>query len=125
MQFLITGGLLVAAIIHLMPLIGVLGVDKLNSLYGNFNYDSNLELLMRHRAVLFGIVGGILALGAFCRPFTNLALVVGFVSVLSFLILALSIGNYNDLLRRVFLADIVALVGLSLAAIGQVVTLMD
>jgi hypothetical protein len=56
-ESVITILLLIVAIIHLVPLIGVLGVAKLEALYGIPLPSNELAILMRHRAVLFGILG--------------------------------------------------------------------
>lgn len=100
----------VAGIIHLLPLAGVLGSDRLASLYGLPFNEPNLEILMRHRAVLFGLLGVFLVFAAFKPAYQTAAYVAGLVSVVSFLYLAWSVGGYNELIGRVLKADIVALV---------------
>ena len=65
MRLLSTIMLALVAVIHLLPVAGVLGVDRLESLYGVALGDPNLQVLMRHRAVLFGLLGGFLLLAAF------------------------------------------------------------
>ena len=62
---IITGLMLVVAVIHLLPISGFFGVERLATLYEIEITDSNLEILMRHRAILFGILGGFLAYAAF------------------------------------------------------------
>ena len=57
--------LIVVGVIHLLPLSGVLGGAQLFSLYGVPVDDPNLEILMRHRAVLFGLLGVFLVYAAF------------------------------------------------------------
>ena len=101
--------LVLVAIIHLLPLSGVLGPEQLSVLYGVSVNDPNLEILMRHRAVLFGLLGIFMLYAAF-RPAVQMpAFSAGFVSVTSFLGLAWSIGGYNDQIARVFAADMAAL----------------
>lgn len=118
MRYLISVMLLIVAIIHLLPLTGVLGSEKLSTLYG-LNFDEpNLSLLMRHRAVLFGLLGAFFIFAAFKPAYQPLALIAGFVSVLSFLWLAWSTSNYNPQIARVFTADIIALACLIIAAIA-------
>ncbi|WJN59894.1 hypothetical protein OH686_14155 [Pseudomonas sp. SO81] len=107
--------LLVAGIIHLLPLAGVLGGERLNALYGLALDEPNLQILMRHRAVLFGLLGALLVAAAFIPGLRNLALLGGLLSVVSFLLLAWSAPLYNGALRRVVVADWVALACLLLA----------
>jgi len=108
--------LTVVGIIHLLPLTGVLGVPRLQALYGVTITDPNLEILMRHRAVLFGILGAFLIYAAF-RPGLQLAaLIAGAVSVISFLVIAGTVGGYNAGIARVVTADIVAVVCLLIGA---------
>ena len=116
MRHLISAALIVVAIIHLMPLLGVLGSERLGALYGIRFDDPNLAILMRHRAVLFGVLGGFLLYAAFRPAFQPAALIAGFVSVVTFLGLAWSVGGYNAQLGRVVTADIVALACLVVGA---------
>ena len=122
MKYLVSISLFLVGIIHLIPLSGVLSAEKLFSLYGILFDEPNLEILMRHRAVLFGILGGFLVLAAFKQAFQLAGLLAGFVSVISFLHLSLAVGGYNEHIARVFWADIVALVLLVFGYIGYVVT---
>ena len=52
--------LLIAGAIHLLPLSGVTGAAALERLYGVAVDSPDLALLLRHRAVLFGLLGGFL-----------------------------------------------------------------
>ena len=109
MKYLVSAMLIVVGVIHLLPLSGVLGSARLTTLYGlDFN-EQNLEILMRHRAVLFGLVGAFMVFAAFKPAYQTVAFVGGFISVLSFLYLAWSVGGYNTQVGRVVLADVVAL----------------
>jgi len=110
MRYLISAMLIVTAIVHLLPLAGVLGHERLTALYGLSFNDPNLTILMRHRSVLFGLLGLLLFFAAFQPSLQPLAFIAGFVSVVSFLWLAWSVGGYNGQISRVFMADIVALV---------------
>ncbi|MGH8049982.1 MAG: hypothetical protein ACREPB_04910 [Arenimonas sp.] len=115
MRHLISAMLIIVGIIHLLPLAGVLGSEKLSTLYGQSINDPNLLILMRHRAVLFGLLGAFFVFAAFRPAFQPLAFIAGFISVASFLWLAWSTGNYNTQVSRVFTADIVALICLLIA----------
>lgn len=109
MKYLVAISLILVGIIHLLPLSGVLSAEKLMALYGIAFDEPNLEILMRHRAVLFGVLGGFLTLAAFKPIFQFAALLAGSISVVSFLYLAWAVGSYNEHIGRVFLADVMAL----------------
>lgn len=108
LRYLVSAMLLVVAVIHLLPLAGVLGAPRLAVLYGIRFDDPNLEILMRHRAVLFGLLGAFLAFAAWRPALQPMAFVAGSASVLSFLYLAWSVGGYNAQIGRVFTADMIA-----------------
>jgi len=116
MRYLVTAMLVMVAIIHLLPLSGVIGSERLASLYGISFGEPNIAILMRHRAVLFGLLGLFILFAAFAPRFQLAAFVIGFVSVVSFLWLAFSVGGYNAAIGRVVTADIVALVCLIVGA---------
>lgn len=118
MRYLISAGFIVAAIIHLVPLTGLRGADKLSALYGIPFDDPNLVILMRHRAVLFGLLGTYLLFAAFAPAHRIPAFIAGFISILSFFWLTWSAGGHNEKIGRIFTGDVVAFAGLlvSLAA---------
>ena len=113
----IAGLMLVVAVIHLLPITGFFGADRLSSLYGIEITDGNLEILMRHRAILFGILGAFFAYAAFTPALQPLAFIAAFASLASFFFLSLSVGDFSDSIRKVVAADIVA----SLCLLGSIV----
>jgi hypothetical protein len=117
MRFIVASMLLAVGIIHLLPLSGVLSAARLFDLYGITFEDPNLEILMRHRAVLFGLLGIFLLTSAFLPNLQLAALITGFVSVVSFLYLAYLVGGYNDQVNRIVTADKAALVCLLVGSI--------
>jgi len=110
--YVVTVSLVIVSIIHLLPLSGVFSSERLTVLYGISFSEPNLEIVMRHRAVLFGLLGVFFLYAAFRPAVQLLAFSAAFVSVISFLCLAWSVGSYNAYIGRVFAADIVALVSL-------------
>lgn len=112
--------LVVVALIHLLPLSGVLGAERLTALYGIPFEEPNITILMRHRAVLFGLLGCFLLFAAFKPAFQRMALIAGFVSVASFLAIAWSTGGYNSAIERVCTADLVALLCLVVGGLVHV-----
>jgi hypothetical protein len=115
MEKVVTALLVLVGIIHLLPLSGVLGAERLSALYGTPLNEPNLEILMRHRAVLFGLLGAFMVYAAFKPSLQPLAFLAGFLSVVSFIALAWSVGGYNEAIRRVVVADIVAVLALFIA----------
>jgi hypothetical protein len=107
--------LAVVAIIHLLPLSGVLGAERLAALYGMPFDDPNLQIMMRHRAVLFGLLGIFLLYAAFKPALQPIAFIAGLASTLSFLWLAWSVGGYNAAIGRVVVADVIAVACLIVA----------
>lgn len=103
-------------VIHLLPLAGIAGPEKLAVLYGIQVSEPNLAILMRHRAVLFGLLGAFMCYAAFRPNIQPLALVGGFISVGSFLWLAWVTGGYNAMVGKVVVADVIALLFLFVAA---------
>ena len=108
METLATTLFLIVGVVNLLPVSGVLSTSRLRALYGVAFEDSNLVILMRHRAVLFGIIGALLVASAFHAPLRPLALVAGLISMLSFVLIAYRVGNYNEALRRIVLVDLAA-----------------
>lgn len=110
-----TMGILIAGVIHLLPLSGVLGPARLEALYGMSFTEPNLRILMQHRAVLFGLLGAFLLLSLLRPAWQWPAVVMGLLSAAAFMVIAWQVGEYNTLLRRVVIADGVAIAGLLLA----------
>ncbi|MCK7548946.1 phosphopantetheine adenylyltransferase [Marinobacter koreensis] len=122
MEKVVTGLLMLVGIIHLLPVSGVLGADRLAALYGISLCEPNIEILMRHRAILFGLLGLFLVYAAFQPSLQTLAIVAGLVSVVSFISIAWSVGEYNESVRKVVIADIIATVALVAAGAIRVVS---
>ena len=78
---LIAGLILVIAVIHLLPLSGFFGVERIAALYDIKIDDANVEILMRHRAILFGILGVFFVYAAFTPAVQPLAFVAAFISL--------------------------------------------
>lgn len=122
MDKVVTALLVLVGVIHILPVSGVLGAERLAALYGVTLGEPNIEILMRHRAVLFGLLGLFLLYAAFQPSLQALAIVAGLVSVVSFMAIAWSVGGYNDSVRRVVVADVVAIIALLAAAVIPIVS---
>ncbi|MEM8983189.1 MAG: phosphopantetheine adenylyltransferase [Pseudomonadota bacterium] len=117
----VPAALVLVACIHWLPAVGVLGGERLLMLYDVAADEVNLALLLRHRAVLFGVLGALLLAGAFVRALQWPALIAGLVSVGSFLLLAAAADSPNAAIQRVVVVDRWALVTLLAAMVVKVV----
>ena len=111
--------LVLVAVIHLLPLPGVLGAETLTRLYGIPVEGADLSLLLRHRAMLFGLLGAGMIAAVFLPAWRPAAYVAAFVSVASFLVLAAMEGPTNAAINRVVIADVVALGLLALGGLAE------
>jgi len=115
---LTSGVLLLAGVVHLAPLLGILGSARLEQLYGLRIEDPGLLLLMRHRALLFGLLGAFLLAAAFRPAWQGLALLAAWGSVLGFVVLAPP--DLLPALHRVWWIDVALLPFLALASWAHV-----
>lgn len=111
----ITAMLLIITAIHLVPIMGFLGVERLQALYGEPITSNNMEILMRHRAVLFGILGVFFAYAAFTPALQPLAFLAAMATLAPFFYLAFSVGDYNAAIQKIVMGDVVATIALVVA----------
>ena len=108
MMYVSVVALLVAGLIHLLPVSGVMGAAALTRLYGVDLLDTNVSILLQHRALLFGLLA-LWMFGAIAVPSLRLiVLAVALFSTTSFIAVALWVGGYNSAIARVVAADAVA-----------------
>jgi len=108
MKILSTCLIVIAGVINFLPVAGVLSPLRMQALYGVAIEGPNLEILMRHRAVLLGIVGALMLFSAFHLPLRPVGYAVGFINMLSFALVVWVVGDANPELRRVAVIDLVA-----------------
>ncbi len=116
MQLLMAVLLVAVGILHLLPATGIAGAPSLGRLYDITIASPELEILMRHRAALFGIIGALLVASGFVPRLQVVALPAGLISILSFLWIARAVGDYGPAIARVVTADVIALAALITAA---------
>ena len=119
MRYIVPAVLLLLSGIHALPLMGVLGSSRLSSLYGIPIDEPNLEILMRHRAVLFGLLAAFLAYAALRPDLHRLAMIAAALSVGSFVALTGVVGGANAALVTVCRVDLAALGLLGVAAVAH------
>jgi hypothetical protein len=117
MNFIVPSSLALTGFIHLLPLSGAFGRNRLQQLYGMKFEEPNIFILMSHRSILFGLYGSFCWYSIYQPIYRPLALLGGLVSTISFLWIANSTGgDYNDKIGRVIFADIIAAGSLVLGA---------
>ena len=107
-EWVVAGVLMGVGILNLLPGVALLAPDRLSSLYGIDGPDTDLLVLLRHRALLLALLGGFLVLAALRARWHRPALVAGLVSNVAFVLLALAVPT-SDEIHRVALIDLVAL----------------
>jgi hypothetical protein len=107
MKKLVTVALFIAGVINLYPVIGVISVEQLETLYGVPLDNGDLIILMRHRAILIGLLGAFLIFSAFRRSIQTLACIAGLVSMISFIALAYASGAFGEALNTAIIAGLV------------------
>lgn len=115
MELFLAFALASAGVVHLLPAIGVLSAKRLHALYGVNTDDAVTFLLLRHRALLFGILGAVFLAAAFMPAWRVGAGVVALFSMLSFVALAKD-GASMPAIQRIVRIDLVlsAMLGLAL-----------
>jgi hypothetical protein len=67
----------IAALVNLLPALLAIRPQNIAKSYGVSVPDGNYELLLRHRAVLFGIVWGLMLYSALTKVYYELATLIG------------------------------------------------
>lgn len=111
----ITVFIVIAGVINFLPVIGVLSAAQVESLYGVDVSDPALEILLRHRAVLFGLIGGFMIMAAFKTSLHSVAIIGGLIAMVSFLGLYYSSENQPTSLASIVYADIIGVISLGAA----------
>ena len=110
MEFIYRICLFIAGVINFLPSTLAFIPEKISSAYGIEIPNTNYELILRHRAILFGIIGGLMIYSAISKKHYTLAFATGFISMLSFLVLYwMSKGAINPELNKVMRIDVVGI----------------
>ena len=120
--YAVSGLLMLVGMINLIPAVGVLAPERLRTLYGIAPEAPELLLLLRHRALLFALLGSFVVLAAFRPQLQPLAFIAALVSMGGFLLLAASGGAHGEAIARIVRAD---LLGLALLAAAFALYALD
>ena len=107
-------------LLNFVPVIGVISGAQLESMYAVDLASTDLVVLMRHRAVMLGLIGGLMIYAAFRPALQWLAAMVGLTSMLAFVVLAHLPEAINNKVHNVAFADIFGALAM-LIAIGLMV----
>lgn len=117
----ISGLMLIVAAIHLVPITGFFGARRLSALYGIEVDSPDFEILMRHRAVLFGVLGTFFAYAAFTPAVQPIAFAAAAVSLATFFYLAFTVPGFGPPIRKIVIADVIATIALIAAIVLYIV----
>jgi hypothetical protein len=111
MELLFRIALFISGILNILPSLLAFLPDKISKSYGIEIPNSNYELLLRHRAILFGIIGGLMVYSAIVKKYYELSTIAGLVSMTSFIFLYFLIGkDISQELKKVMIIDLIATV---------------
>lgn len=119
MRVLVTCLYFIIGFINFIPIVGVFGQDVLSELYGVSVTDPSLVVLMQHRALMFGIVGGVVILACFMESIRVLASAMAGASMAGYMVLVWRAGDVTEELQKVFNIDLVAIFLLGVATVLQ------
>ena len=114
--------LLIVGVINFLPVIGVLSADKLSGAYSIELIGNDIIILMRHRALLFGLIGGFLLFSVFKPSYQIAAMVMAAISMLGFLYFVWAAGDYNALISRIAIIDLVGVACIAIASVLKYVS---
>lgn len=116
MEKFIAGILILVGLINFYPIVGVVSNEMVANLYQINVPQNDVLILLRHRAILFGLLGAFIVYSAFKPELQWSATIAGLISMLSFIAIALIVGDYGSGVRKVLIADVIASAGLIAAA---------
>ena len=109
--------LLVVGLINFLPVIGVLSAQKLSSAYAVELVGNDIIILMRHRALLFGIIGSFVLYALFKPLYQTPAMLMAGVSMLGFLFFSWAAESYNASITKIMMVDVVGIICLLIATV--------
>ncbi len=113
----ITICLIIVGVINFIPTIAIISAQKLEAAYSIKLISNDLIILLRHRALLFGILGGFILYSVKATSYQGAAMIMAGISMLGYVVLMFTVGGYNEALYKVLIIDVVGIVILSLAVI--------
>jgi hypothetical protein len=109
--------LVLVGLINFLPLFGLFSVERISSTYGIEVSDNNFLILLKHRALLFGLIGGLVFFSVKFASLRVVALTMAGISMLGFILILLQTGAFNGSLGRIAIVDGAGLVLALIAAL--------
>jgi hypothetical protein len=107
--------LFAAGVVNALPAVAAVAPKNLGPLYGIEIKDGNTKILLQHRAVMLGLVGGQMMAAAFHPAAYTAATATGLISMASYVGIAAHTGGYNANIRKVAWVDVAAAAALAAA----------
>ena len=101
-------------IINFLPVMLAFFPEKISKAYGIELPNTNYELLLRHRAIMLGLVGALMIFAAISKKYHSISVTIGLISMVSFIVLYFMINGINIELGKVMKMDIIAIALLSI-----------
>lgn len=98
--------LALVAVIHALPVLGIVGDKGLTRLYGDSQLTSGIALLLRHRAAVFATLAGLSIAAIFVETWQVPVLLFALGSVVSFVALWISTRERSPAINRVAYIDL-------------------
>lgn len=109
--------LFIVGLINFLPVIGILSAERLSSAYSIGLASHDLVILMRHRALLFGLIGGFMLFSLFKPTYQTPAMVMAGISMVGFLYFVWAADGNNASIAKIMLIDILGIICLLLAVL--------
>jgi hypothetical protein len=111
-RWIVAGLLLVVGILNVFPAILFFSPVSSTDLYGIELATADLAIVMRHRAIMLGLLGAAFIYAAFRRDVVVPVIVAGLVGKAAFLFLVYTTDGVGPELGRVAMFDVVAVIAL-------------
>lgn len=119
MSKLISLCLVIVGFINFVPVLAIVSAQKLEAAYSISLTSNDLIILMRHRALLFGVLGGFILYSVYQPIYQGPAILMAGASMLGYVVLMHSVGGYNASMHKVLLIDYVGLGFLAVATTAK------
>jgi len=117
MNRVFTMSLVIVGLINFAPIIGILGSKELESTYGLSLLSDDLLILLQHRALLFGLLGGFILYSAYNPLYQTAAIVMAAISMVGFALIFHTLESGSPALTKVLYFDYVGIFFLTIAII--------